>query len=85
MKINYLSKNILFGFVILILIIVWAFAFSTLAKHLNFWLALSLPLVVFLITTYFIKRTNNFISGFLGEHEVGDGLKGLGSDYIIIY
>jgi hypothetical protein len=84
MKINYLTKNIIFGIVVLIFIAVWGFAFSFLTKYLDRWLALALPLLVYFIALLFIKRTNNFISGFIGERDIDEELKSLGTDFICI-
>lgn len=84
MKNNYLVNNIIFGLVILIAIIIWSFAFLFLVRHLNLWLSLAIPLLVSFIAFYFIKRTNNFISGFIGEREIGYELKKMCNDFVIV-
>ena len=82
MKVNYLSKNIIIGFIGLI-IIIFLLLISPLL-HLTLWSTLVLCTLVLLILAPLLKRTNNFISGLIGEKDVGEVLKSLDSNYICI-
>ena len=82
-KIDYLNRNILLGLVILIFIVLLIFSSSLLAKRSLFvWLLAIIQLG--LILRIFLKRTNKFISGFVGEKDIEIELKSLGEEFIRI-
>jgi hypothetical protein len=83
MKINYSVKNILLGFTILLFILFAIFFFTPLAKYsIYLWLLIIILLGILFFS--FKRRTNNFISGDLGERDIGNELKNLISDFICI-
>lgn len=81
-KIDYLNKNILIVFILLISIILLLFKSSLLSK--NPFITISVTLVLFLIAGYLLKRSNKFTSGLIGEKDIEVELKKLGNDFVII-
>ena len=82
MKIDYLNKNILLGFVVLIIIILILFNTSLFGNNKVFVVVLSL--VLFFLARTLLKRNNKFISGFVGEKDIEVELKKLGENYTCI-
>jgi hypothetical protein len=83
MKISYLVKNILLGFIVLVLIdIILNSPFILILGKYSFiaWLFVAVVLVSLFIIIR--KRSDRFLSGFVGERDINDELKGLGTDFI---
>lgn len=82
-KINYSQKNILTGFVGLILLVILINYTAGLAKHSFItWLIAVIPLLI--IFSIVKRRTNNFASGQIGEDDIDRELQNLESSYICI-
>lgn len=81
-KVDYSTKNIIMGFISLIFI---AALFLILSKfHLTIWWLIGFIFILGLIYHFVYTRTNNFVSGAIGEKDIDIELKKLGSDFIII-
>ncbi|KKQ55874.1 MAG: NERD domain protein [Candidatus Woesebacteria bacterium GW2011_GWC1_38_13] len=80
--IDYLNKNIIVGFVILIAIIFLLFNSSQL--HLDNSLKILLTFSLFIFAGLLLRRSNKFVSGQIGEKDVEIELKKLGEKYVCI-
>lgn len=85
MKINYLVKNILLGFIGLVLIVIILNSPFILALGKYSFIAWLFVAVV-LVTLFLIirKRSDKFLSGYVGERDIDDELKNLSLDFVVI-
>jgi hypothetical protein len=81
-KINYLIRNILLGFIGLVIIVIVLNYSSILAKYPLIWIAVVLFLL--LLFGYLKKRTSKFVSGLVGESDVDRELKKLDKSFVYI-
>ncbi|OGM08142.1 hypothetical protein A2159_01880 [Candidatus Woesebacteria bacterium RBG_13_34_9] len=81
-KIDYLNKNILIGFLLLVIIILFLFNTSLLSSNHIF--KLLLVMVLFLLASLSLRRSNKFIAGQTGEKDIEFELKKLGENFVCI-
>ena len=82
MRINYLAKNIILGFIGLIMITILIAGFSLL--NLSIWCILLLAIFMAVIFRLLMHWTKNFVSGLIGEKDIDNELFKLGGDYFKI-
>jgi len=75
-------KNIIAGFVVLIVIIFFLFSSSQL--HLDISLKLLLTFSLFIFAGLLLKRSNKFVFGQIGEKDIEIELKNLEKDFVCI-
>jgi hypothetical protein len=81
-KINYTTKNIVLGFVLMLIVVV-ILLYMLPAVHLSLWWTLGCSLLILLIFKIILKHSNNFVSGLVGENDIEDELKSIGPGFFI--